>query len=281
MVSVAIIPAAGKGTRMLPNTRAYPKELIQFGEKPVIEHVIDSLRESGVKKLLIVSGHKKSALYDYVGNGEIFGVNVGYIQQERLLGLGHAILCAKHMVRDQRIENFVVFLGDTIIKSNSELKRLIKIHEENNAFATLLIDSVDTPERYGVVKFENLADNKGRIIDMFEKPKTDELKEKFKNGDKWHSIAGIYIFNSKIFDYLEKTEPGHGGEIQLTDAIHAGLKNREKVYGLVSGKNRIDVGGWDYLWHVREYFKNISDEELNKIIEDRTALMKKLKERIQ
>lgn len=277
MVNVAIIPAAGKGTRMLPNTRAHPKELILFGEKPVIEHVIDSLRESNIEKVFIVSGHKKSSLYDYVGNGEIFGVKAAYVQQERQLGLGHAVLSARHMIEDQNIENFVVFLGDTIIRSSESLKKLIKLHKDNNAFASLLIESVTEPERYGVVKFKNLENNEGKITDMFEKPKDEETKNKFKLENSWHSIAGVYVFNKKIFKYLENLEPGQGGEIQLTDAIFNGLKKGESVYGVVLENGRIDVGGWDYLWEVRDYFKNMTDKEMEKIIENRIEMMEKLR----
>ena len=92
MIGIALVLAAGKGTRMLPNTRSYPKELMEFGEKPVIEHVLTSVKDSGFKKVLLVVGHKKGALIDYIGDGKHFGLSTEYIYQEEPKGLGHAIL---------------------------------------------------------------------------------------------------------------------------------------------------------------------------------------------
>ncbi len=277
MVNVAIIPAAGRGTRMLPNTRAYPKELISFGEKPVIEHVIDSLRENNVNKIFIITGHKKAALADYLGDGSMFGVRVGYIHQEEQLGLGHAVNCAKDTIQDMKISNFMVFLGDTIIKNTDSLKKLISLHESKGAFATLLIEPVDAPERYGVVKFNDLGRGMVQISDMFEKPKSEEEKQKFKINGIWYSIAGIYVFNDKIFSYLDTLKSKDGEEMQLTDAIKDGLKRGETVYGIIMDGERIDVGNWDHLWKLRDYFRNMSDEQLEKIIKERNRIVELLK----
>jgi len=270
---IGIIPAAGSGTRMLPATRAHPKELMQFIEKPVIEHVLDSLRDSGVKKVLVIVGHKKGSLFDYVGDGNLFGVKVSYSHQEKTLGLGHAVLCAKEYVEDLKEDDFVVFLGDTIIKPSANLDEMKKIHGENSSFATILVEEVTNPEFYGVVKI----DESGRILELFEKPKTKEEKERFKVNGKWLAIAGVYMFNKKLFSYLEKTSPGRSNEIQLTDAIIKGLESGEKVYAKVLDGHRIDVGNWDYLWKVKDFFSKISDEELGKIIKERKTKMQLLK----
>ena len=269
---LGIIPAAGKGTRMLPFTRAQPKELVMFGEKPVIERTLDSLRDSGIIKVFIIAGHKKGALMDYVGNGSLFGTKVSYVHQEETKGLGHAVLCTKDYIEDLKEDDFVVFLGDTIIEPSVNLKEMIEVHKKNNSFATILVEEVTNPEHYGVVKLDG-----NQIKEMFEKPKTDEEKKKFECNGKFYAVAGLYILNKKIFEYLEKTKPGKGNEIQLTDAIQAGIKNNENAYATILKGKRIDVGNWNYLKEVRDYFKNMSDNELEEKIKERNQKMELLK----
>jgi len=213
MINIAIIPAAGKGTRMLPSTRAHPKELIYFGEKPIIERAIDVLRESNIKKILIIAGHKKGALLDYLGDGSVFGVRTSYIHQEKPLGLGHAVFCAEQAIKDQNIHNFVVYLGDTIITPSTIIKNLIELHDDKNPLATILVEPTTEPERYGVVQFKELKTNDygvayGEITSLHEKPNTPELKKRYEINGRWYAIAGIYAFSQKIFEYIKQTPPG-------------------------------------------------------------------------
>ena len=128
MISIALIPAAGKGTRMLPNTRSYPKELMEFGEKPVIEHVIDNVKKAGVKRFLLIVGHKKGAIIDYLGDGHYFGISADYILQESEKGLGHAILSG-HSVIEHDHTDFLVCFGDNFIRPCSDIRNLIELHE--------------------------------------------------------------------------------------------------------------------------------------------------------
>ncbi|MFZ3077332.1 MAG: nucleotidyltransferase family protein [Candidatus Aenigmatarchaeota archaeon] len=272
----AIITAGGEGTRLYPSSRAFPKELIHFKGVPVIEYGIGLLREAGINEIFVVTGRKKGALQDYLGSGETFGVNIAYVTQEEPKGLGDAVLCTKPYIKDSKDDSFVLLLGDTIFKGSNDLGEMLKMHSKEKPTSTILVEKVQEPERYGVVKFENLANNCGNIIDLYEKPKTEDVKKDFYFDGGWFSIAGLYVFNRKIFDFLEKTRPGVNNEVQLTDAAKASLKGSAS-YGFVMKGKRIDVGTWDFLKEERDEYANMSDEELERIISGRKALMEKMK----
>lgn len=262
----AIITAGGKGTRLFPITRGYPKELIQFCGVPVIEYGINLLRENGIKDILIVTGTRKGALQDYLGNGAIFGVNIAYIIQEEPIGLGHSILIAEHYIDD---DNFILLLGDTIIFGNSDLRDMIDTHQKFNALSTILIEHTEEPEKYGVVKFGNSLDNSYEIISLFEKPKDEKTKKEFKINNGWYAIVGLYIFNREIFNFLKQTVKNVDNEIQLTDAMKLSLDCRKINLGYILNGKRIDVGTWDYLKDERDFYINLSDIELESIIKSR------------
>jgi dTDP-glucose pyrophosphorylase len=212
----AVITAGGKGSRLSPITRAYPKELIQFCGVPVIEYGINLLRDSGIEDIFIVAGTKKGALQDYLGNGEIFGVNIAYIIQEQPKGLGHSVLMVEHYIDD----DFVLLLGDTIIIGEKDLRQMIETHKNNCASATVLVEHVKDPERYGVVKF----DDNDKIISLYEKPREQKIKDEFKINDGWYAIAGLYVINKNIFSFIKETKQDMNNEIQLTDAIKLSLE---------------------------------------------------------
>jgi dTDP-glucose pyrophosphorylase len=264
----AIITAAGKGTRLYPITRAYPKELITFCGKPVLEYCINLLQESRITNIIIVIGQEKKSIIDYFGNGSIFNTNISYAIQEYPNGLGDAILKAEHFIDD----DFVLLLGDTIIIDHIDLNEMIKIHQKNKASATILVEIVENPERFGVVKIDKTLEN--RIISVYEKPTEKKIKEEFKTIDEfgspgWYSIAGLYIFDKNIFSYLRNTSIGHNNEIQLTDAIKLAIDNGNIVLGHVLKGKRIDIGTWEYLKEERDFYSKMSDDELDKIIESR------------
>jgi len=278
----AIIPAAGKGTRLLPNTLGAPKELITFLGKPSIEWAIDYLKENNINDITIITGYKKSALFDYLGTGSFFNVKIDYALQHNPKGLGHAILCAKNNILE---DDFIVYLGDTIIvpKNNPfgkshDLEELVKLHLEKNAFATMLLEEVLNPEIYGVVRF----DKKSKLItDIYEKPKDEKVKKRFrlKNG-KYLAISGIYVFNKEIFDYLKKLKPGLNNEIQLTDAILNALKDENIVYGRILNGMRVDIGNFNYLKHEQEIYGMLKNEQLEAWINERESLGKKIKREV-
>ncbi len=275
MISIALIPAAGKGTRMLPNTRSYPKELMEFGEKPVIEHVIDNVKEAGVKRFLLIVGHKKGAIIDYLGDGHYFGVSADYIFQEKEQGLGHAILSGYPVIEEDHTD-FLVCFGDNIIKPWTEISNLISLHEKEQPLATVMTFKTDSPQKYGVVKIEN-SNNILNIVDIKEKPQTPEEQLPFKFEGFYHAVSSVLAFNVRIFDYIRQVKPGYGGEIQITDAIGLAIQNNEKIIAYQLNGEFIDIGGWEYLKDLKKYFDNLSFENIDKIIAERTTIMEKLR----
>lgn len=256
----AIITAGGKGTRLFPISRAFPKELIPFCGIPVIEYGINLLKDNEIDNIIVVTGTKKGALQDYLGNGDIFGVNIAYIIQEQSKGLGHAVQITKSYIDN---DDFVLLLGDTIFIGNTDLQEMIKIHKDHSALATLLVEYVKRPERYGVVKFDNTYSN--RIISLYEKPKDARIKEEFKINDGWYAIAGLYVLNKKIFEYIRRTDKDLDNEIQLTDTIKLSLEHNNIILGHVINGKRIDVGTWDYLTEEKKFYADMTDEQLEKI----------------
>lgn len=265
----AVITAGGKGTRLYPVTRAYPKELIQFCGVPVIEYGINLLKKNGIKDIIVVTGTKKGALQDYLGNGDIFGVNIAYIIQEQPKGLGHAVQIVEPYVN----HDFILLLGDNILVGDCGLKEMIEIHKRNNALSTILVEYNKEPEKYGVVKLENINSRFSRIISVFEKPKEEKIKNEFKIDSGWYVISGLYILNKKIFNFLRKVSKDYSGEIQLTDAIKLSLDAGSSVFGNILNGRRIDIGNWNYIKDEREFYINMNDDKLNDIINVRNQKM--------
>ena len=276
VISIAIIPAAGKGTRMLPNTRSYPKELMEFGEKPVIEHVIDNIKYAGVKRILLIVGHKKGAIIDYLGDGRYFGVSADYIFQEKEQGLGHAILSGYPVIEGDHTD-FLVCFGDNIIRPWTEISNLIELHEKIKPLATVMTFKTNTPQKYGVVKIGKDDKNNMNIIDIKEKPQTIEEQLPFKFNGFYYAVSSVLAFNVKIFEYIRQVKPGFGGEIQLTDAIGLAIKNKEKIISYQLNGEFIDIGGWEYLRELKKYFDNLKSEDLEKIISERNSIMDNLR----
>lgn len=272
----AIITAGGKGTRLYPITRAIPKELINFAGVPVLEYGINYLKQNGITDIIVVVGTKKGPIMDYLGNGELFGVNIAYVVQEEPLGLGHSILTAEHMINNN--EDFIVLLGDTIFlgdDDDNDLQEMIGKHRRYKASATIAVEHIKkNPERYGIVKFNKNSgyDYGGIILSVVEKPILAEIQEEYKYKTDWtcgwYSIAGLYILNKKFFNYLRVTEKDVNNEIQLTDAIKLSLNLKDIVFGPAISK-RIDVGSWDYIKDEKEYYTSLTNEEIQDIIDSR------------
>ena len=241
-ITKAVIPAAGKGTRLEPLTLAIPKEMIRVGRKPVIHHVIDVLKAGGIKEALIITGWKKGAIHDYIGSGERLGIDACYKIQDEQLGLGHAVLLAKSWVNG---EDFVVIYGDNYIKPDSMMGKVIEMHKAKKAYATIVVHPVEDPSRFGLVK----ADSDGKVLGMVEKPAKEEA-EKYKTGKEFMSISGIVILNPKIFEFIEKTKPGKKNEIQLTDSIELMRQAGFPVFAYVFRGKRFDIGTWESLEEV-------------------------------
>jgi UTP--glucose-1-phosphate uridylyltransferase len=255
----AVIPAAGLGTRFLPATKAMPKEMLPVVDKPAIQYVVEEAVAAGLVDILMITGRNKSALenhFDRVGELEatleakgdtdrLEKVNystdladVHYLRQGAPLGLGHAVLRAKMHVGGQP---FAVLLGDDIIDARDVLlSRMIEVQGERNASVVALLE-VDPSlvEMYGIATVEATDEaDVVRITGMVEKPAVGHAPSNF-------AIIGRYVLRPEVFDVLESTEPGKGGEIQLTDALQV-LSADESiaggVYGVVFRGRRYDTG---------------------------------------
>lgn len=250
----AIIPAAGFGTRFLPATKAQPKEMIPVVDKPALQYIIEELIAAGIEDVLIVTNRNKHAIEDHFdrsielelllersGNVEMLQtvrniselVRVHYVRQMEAKGLGHAILCGKAFVGN---EPFAVLLGDDIVDSNAPcIGQLMDTHREfqSTVLGVQEVERKDT-SKYGIVDGVKLCDNVYSVNSLVEKPAVDEAPSNI-------AILGRYIIAPEIFEILENTVPGKGGEIQLTDALNQ-LAHRDKVYARVFEGKRYDIG---------------------------------------
>lgn len=257
----AIIPAAGLGTRFLPMTKSSPKEMLPIVDKPVIQFVIEEAVASGIEDILIITGRGKRAIenhFDYApglqahllqqgkaAQAELVQqigdhANIFFVRQKEQLGLGDAVCLGKSFVGD---EAFALLLGDTIIepspgKGIHGLQELMAVYDRYHA-SVVAVRRVPTEwvNRYGIVAGEPLEDNADELYSLqrlIEKPAPEEAPTNL-------AIAGRYIFNPGIFNYLEQTSIGKGGEIQLTDAMNL-MANAEPIQALVWHAQRYDIG---------------------------------------
>ena len=251
----AVIPAAGFGTRFLPATKATPKEMLPIVDKPTIQYIVEEALQSGIEEILIISGHAKRAIEDHFDTNpglemhleshgqelllkmvrSISEINIHYIRQKHMRGLGDAILCARSFIDD---EPFAVLLGDDVVynETNPALRQMIDIY--NDLGATILgcqevpLEKVSS---YGIVAGVPVeGKNVLRVTNMIEKPSIEEAPSRT-------AVLGRYIITPDVFEVLARTEPGKGGEIQLTDAIQT-MASREAVYAYCFEGKRYDVG---------------------------------------
>lgn len=247
----AVIPAAGFGTRFLPATKAQPKEMLPVFDKPTIQYVIEEAVASGIDDIVIITGKNKRSIEDHFDKSfelEYTLQNAGkdnylkqvreitdladicYIRQKEQKGLGDAIYCAKKHIGD---EPFAVMLGDTITKGDTPCtKQLIDVYNKYDASA-LAVEEVplEKVERYGIIKGEEIEKDIYRIDRLVEKPLKDHAPSNL-------AIMGRYVLTPDIFDLIDETEPGVGGEIQLTDA----LSKLDSIYGDVFKGKTYDIG---------------------------------------
>lgn len=249
----AVIPAAGLGTRFLPATKAQPKEMLPIVDKPAIQFIIEEALKSGIDEILIITGRNKRAIEDHFDrnielelqlaeNGnydlletirEISDITIHFIRQKETKGLGHAVLCARQFIGN---EPFAVLLGDDLVDAEVPcLKQLISAWRDAGG-SILGCQEVprDKVSAYGIVDGVKKKENIWQVKDMIEKPSVGEAPSQL-------AVLGRYILAPEIFDILEKTEPGKGGEIQLTDALKV-LAGREAVYAYRFTGRRYDIG---------------------------------------
>lgn len=251
----AVIPAAGVGTRFLPATKNSPKEMLPLVDKPAIQYVVEEAVASGIRDILIITGRGKRAIEDHFDinieleqllrrNGDERQVeemrriadmaDIHYVRQKEAKGLGHAVLCARNHVGD---EPFAVLLGDDVVFSQTPCtKQLIERYEQHNA-SIIAVEKVP-PARigaYGVVKVgPRIGDSLYPIEGLVEKPRPADAPSDL-------GILGRYVLTPEIFDEIEQTPPGRGGEIQLTDAL-ARLRAHQPMYACEFEGRRYDLG---------------------------------------
>ena len=258
-IKKAVIPAAGFGTRFLPATKATPKEMLPIVDKPTIQYIVEEALASGIEEILIISGHAKRAIEDHFDSAPVLereleekgkddllaivretaDINVHYIRQEKMRGLGDAILCAKSFMAG---EPFAVLLGDDVVYADATkgqqpaLRQLIDIYDAYGG--SVLGCQQVVPEKvssYGILAGKEIAGSKLlKVSDMIEKPELSEAPSNI-------AVLGRYIISPTIFELLEHTAPGKGGEVQLTDALKQ-LALVEPVWAYCFEGKRYDVG---------------------------------------
>lgn len=254
MIKKAVIPAAGFGTRFLPATKSQPKEMLPIVDTPVIQYVVEEAAAAGLTDLLMVIGKGKRAIEEHFDRSFQLESQLGakgkdaelklvqdisdladihFVWQKEMKGLGDAIYCGRHHVNN---EPFAVLLGDTVIDSKvPAVKQLVNSFNEHGK-SVVLLERVD-PSRvssYGVIDGNEETERLYSVNDFVEKPPVDEAPSNL-------VIASRYIFTPEIFDYLSRTKPGKGGEIQITDAMRLMVKEH-RMYGLILDGKRCDIG---------------------------------------
>lgn len=254
MINKAIFPAAGLGTRFLPATKAQPKEMLPVVDKPIIQYAVEEAVDSGIDEIIIVTGRNKRAIEDHFDisfeleyflqkKGELDLLKqvreiselatVYYIRQKEPLGLGHAVLVTKELVKN---EPFAVILSDDLIVSDVPcIKQMIEIYERYKC-SVIAVERVPREEvrNYGVIAGKEIDNGIYQVTDLVEKPSIEEAPSDL-------AIVGRYILTPEIFPMLEKVKPGRGGEIQLTDGLKL-LLEKEAIYAYEFKGKRYDTG---------------------------------------
>ncbi|HBD63211.1 MAG TPA: UTP--glucose-1-phosphate uridylyltransferase [Clostridiales bacterium] len=253
-IKKAVIPAAGLGTRFLPATKAIPKEMLPIVDKPTIQYIVEEVIASGIEDVLIITGRNKGSIEEHFDRAvelednlektnkeELLEevrkiskmINIHTVRQKNPLGLGHAVYCAKSFVGN---EPFAVLLGDDIVDSKIPcLKQMMEMYEEYKS-TILGVQPVawENVNKYGIVSGDKISNSMYSVKDLVEKPSMDNAPTNI-------AILGRYIITPTIFEILENTGRGVGGEIQLTDALKD-LCNIEDVFAYIFEGRRYDVG---------------------------------------
>ena len=256
-VTKAVFPVAGMGTRFLPATKASPKEMLPIVDKPLIQYAVEEAVAAGITDMIFITGRTKRSIEDHFdkayeletelearGKKELLeivrktvpkGVNCIYIRQSEALGLGHAVLCASHVVSD---EAFAVILADDLLDNKDEKPVLKQMVEVFNYHRCSVLGTMNVPREqtgsYGIVSTEAQIGQVQRMTGIIEKPKPEEAPTT-------QAVVGRYILTPRIFDHIRALKPGAGGEYQLTDAI-ASLLKEEAVLAYQFDGVRYDCG---------------------------------------
>ncbi len=257
-VKTAIFPVGGLGTRFLPATKSMPKEMLPIANKPIIQYAYEEARDAGVEKFIFVTGRNKNSINNHFDHAyeleskldeknkskeldQVMGWlpdagQIAFVRQQKPLGLGHAIWCARNFIADN--EPFVVILADEMMMQSPNRKRnflgeMIDLYYQREETSSIVaVDAIDMQDtnKYGIIKIEG----EEKITDMIEKPRPEIAPSNL-------AITGRYILQPEIFEFLSKFEIGSGGEIQLTDAMKAMCKKHPFYYKKID-ELRFDCG---------------------------------------
>jgi len=264
-----VIPVAGWGTRSLPASKNIPKEMLPIFNKPVVQYVVEEAIRSGIKDVVFITNRDKSAIEDHFDyNLQLESVleragkkalldqvhdvaemaNIISIRQKQQLGLGHAVLVAKEVVRYD--DAFGIMVGDDLIfGQDAGLCQLMEITAKTGLPSIGVMEvPADKVNRYGIVAGVEESPGVYRVTEMVEKPEIGKAPQ-----NSTMAIVGRYVLTPEIFDYLEKAEPGHGGEIQLTDALYALARDKGMLAVKMNGQ-RFDAGDWSEYLTANIYF---------------------------
>lgn len=250
----ALIPAAGLGTRFLPATKAQPKEMLLVVDRPAIQYVVEEGLASGADEVIIVNSPEKKAIEDHFApNPELVALlrergkdayadaveavgdyNVSYVYQEEALGLGHAVHCAAEACAG---EPFYVLLGDVLVPDNKMLPAMKAVSDAHNGASVIAVMPVpdDQVSRFGVIAGAAVADGVWKVDSLVEKPALQDAPSNL-------AVFGRYLLSPRVMELLADVEPGVGGEIQLTDALDAVLREEEMYALVVDPADGFDTG---------------------------------------
>ncbi len=280
----AIIPVAGWGTRSLPASKNVPKEMLPVYNKPAIQHIVEEVINSGIEDVIFITSKNKSIIEDHFdynlalewvlerqGKTKLLEevrkvsemINIISVRQKQQLGLGHAVYCARDLVKD---EAFAVILGDDLIfNSVPGIKQLIEIAKrEDMCVVGVMPVKKSKVSRYGIIKGEEIGPNLYRVIDIFEKPSIDKAPSNL-------AVVGRYILTPIIFDFLKELVENHSRdikeEIQLTSALQVLAKERKLLAIKLKGI-RFDIGDWaEYL--IANLYFGLQDPELKEDLKEK------------
>lgn len=259
-VRKVVIPVAGWGTRSLPATKNIPKEMLPVYKKPGVQYIVEEAMYSGLTDVVFVTNQNKTIIEDHFDYNWVLEdllertgktvlleevrsvaemVNIISVRQKKQLGLGHAVLCAREVIKN---EPFAVMLGDDLMFGlEPGIKQLMDVAlSENMSVVGVVEVGLDKVSSYGIIRGEEFAPGIFRVRSLIEKPQPEETPSRL-------AIVGRYVLMPEVFDHLESTQPGHGGEIQITDALQA-MARKNRLLAVKLRGMRFDVGDWtDYL----------------------------------
>jgi len=253
----AVVLAAGEGTRLRPLTLTRPKHLISIGGKPVIDHVLETVKAVGITEVVVVVHYLAEQIERHLGDGSRHGLSVECVRQAQMKGTADAIKTAESYVK----EDFLLVYGDLLTTPNS-LKTLIETHLEKKPAVSMAVVQVDHPEHYGIVKIED-----NLVVDVIEKPKPNEAPTNLAN-------AGIYVFTPEIFETIRQTPLSPRGELEITDSFKLLIRENRRILGVeISRKDWFDIGRpWDLL-EANTWALSRVQPKVDGVIEDETHLI--------